>query len=268
MSEDARALTSCSWPKMGFEFSQFENRKLLINWLSQILQVWPEHLQSLIRSSKLRYADLKGDSDSRPYWLESIIKSSAGGAFAMISEEEVSSITLAVESKYGQFSLTKAREYSGRDLSSHVSTSRPVSDDVYEDLLTSIDHQIAGTLDETERACLIRDKIMFAAGRLLSLSEGALSKLTLSQVSALAPESAELDFSAAARHPAQVRAWLEWYWEHMRPNLQPEPQVTEIFTSIVTKRGIKHSAIGNRFQQAVQWAMMRSVIGTYAAWQK
>lgn len=265
-SEDARAITLSSWPKMGFEFSQFENRKLLINWLSQLLQVWPEHFQSLIRSSKLRYADMKGDSDSRPYWLESIIKGTAGGGFPIITEDEVSSITHSVENKYGQFSLTKAREFSGRDLSNHVSKFRPVSDDVYEDLLTSIDHQIAGTLDKTERDCLIRDKIMFAAGRLLGLSEGALSKLTLTQVRELAPESAALDFSEVARHPSQARAWVEWYWDNMRPNLQPEPHVPEIFTSIVTMRGIKHSTVGRRFQQAVQWAMMQSVIRTYGAW--
>jgi len=56
----------------------------------------------------------------------------------------------------------RSKELSGRDIDVHVPDRmpHPVSDDAYEDLLTSIDHQVAGTQDKIERACLIRDKVM------------------------------------------------------------------------------------------------------------
>jgi hypothetical protein len=142
----------------------------------------------------------------------------------------------------------------------------PVSDKVYEELLVSIDHQVAGTLGKMERACLIRDKVMFAAGRQLGLSEGALANLTLDQVRTLVPDEVDLDFSDVARTPAQVRAWVEWYWNKVRPQLQPEPDVDFVFTSAITHRGFRHSAVGREFQRIVNTAMMMRSIPSYGCW--
>lgn len=254
------------WPRAQFEMTTQSQRRAFFHVFAIILKDWPKNFQSLIHESKLRYAYLKGDGDSRPYWFENVIKHEAGGGFAAISDNEILSITFAVEKQHGLFSLEEARAMSGRDLSKHITMRHVVSDETYEDLLVAIDHQIAGTFDKVERACLVRDKIMFATGRQLGLSERALSNLTLARIRVLAPQCALLDFSVMARGQAQVRAWVEWYWDNMRSNLQPEPQVVEIFTSIKTKRGLKHSAIGRRFEQAVDRAMMRSAISAYDSW--
>lgn len=60
--------------------------------------------------------------------------------------------------------------------------------------MTNIDHQISGTKGKVERICLIRNKVMFAAGRQLRLSEGKLAYLTLEQVRTLAPDVVKLNF--------------------------------------------------------------------------
>ncbi len=253
------------WTKAGLEMALLPMRREMFRWLAVMLENWPVNFIDLIRENKLRYADLRGDSACRPFWYEDVIRREAGGGHAPISKEEADAIANVVEARHGRFSGTKARELSGRDIGAHVAERRlqAVSDVVYQDLLTSIDHQVAGTLDKTERACLIRDKVMFAVGRQLRLSEGTLANLTLDQVRAKVPEVADLGFSDVARTPEQARAWVEWYWEKMRPQLQPMSDIDCIFTSAKTKRGFRHSAVGARFQRLVNAAMMNHSIHSY-----
>lgn len=258
------------WPRGQFEMAERSSRRTLFELLAVALDNWPVNFTDLIRECKLRYADLRGDSEQRVFWYEEMIRREAGGGYAVIGAEEAESIVGAVIAKYGRFSLGKARQLSGRDIASHLQDRKvfPVSDDVYEDLLTSIDHQIAGTLDKTERACLIQDKVMFAVGRQLGLSEGELAELTLEQVRELVPDEVELDFTDIARTPGQARAWVEWYWKNIRPQLKPKPKHTNdyLFTSAKTRCRFRRSAVGKRFQRLVGTAMMQRYIHSYEYW--
>jgi hypothetical protein len=257
-----------NWPRGQFEMAEQSSRRALFEMLAVALDNWPVNFVDLIRECKLRYADLRGDSEQRMFWYEEVIRREADGGYAGIGAGEAESIVGAVIARYGRFSLGKARRLSGRDISGHLQDRkvRPVSDDVYEELLTSIDHQIAGTLDKMARACLIRDKVMFAAGRQLGLSEGELAGLTLARVRELVPDEVELDFTDIARTPGQARAWVEWYWDKMRPELSPKAEIDYLFTSAKTRRGLKHSAVGNRFQMIVHTAMMPRSVQNYECW--
>lgn len=265
-----RGIDLNGWPHTGLETASLPMRRELFRWLSALLGNWPVNFIALIHENKLRYADLKGDSEQRAFWYEDVIRREAGGGYALISQEEANAIADAVEAKYGRFNGSTARKLSGRDITVHVADRQPrrVSDEAYEDLLTSIDHQIAGTLDKMERACLIRDKVMFAAGRVLGLSEGALAGLTIEQVQTQVPGKVEVNFSDVARTPEQARAWVEWYWGKMRLQLRPKPDVDYVFTSPHTGRGFGHSAVGARFQRVVDEAMMPRSIHSYECWVK
>ena len=243
-------------------------RRQLFHLLAILLEDWPVNFTKLIHDCKLRYADLKGDTDKRVLWYEDVIQREAGGGHALIGRDEADAIARAVEARYEHFRADVARTLSGHDINSYVPDwlPQPVSDEVYEDLLTSIDHQIAVTSDKMERACLIRDKVMFAVGRKLGLSEEKLAGLTLEQVRTLVPDAAELDFSDVARTPAQARAWVEWYWVKMRPELKPRDVVDCVFTSHRTRQGLRHSAVGVRFQRAVNAGMMWRAIPSYRCW--
>lgn len=258
----------CDWPNMQIEMSSQAHRRELFQVLGMLLDHWPTNIVELIHECRLRYADLKGDSAQRMYWYEDVIQREAGSGYAPIGSEQAGSIVDAVIAKNGKFSHKKAREISGRDISLHLQDRkvRPVSDDVYEDLMTSIDHQVAGTLDKTERACLIRDKVMFAAGRVLGLSEGELAELTIEQLRAIVPEEVKADFSDVARTPAQARAWVEWYWNATRPQIDPKPDINRVFTSANTRHGFGHSAVGARFHKTVDVAMMQRSISSYGCW--
>lgn len=257
-----------NWPRGQFEMAEQSSRRALFEMLAVALDNWPVNFTDLIRECKLRYADLRGDSEQRMFWYEEVIRREAGGGYAGIGAEESESIVGAVIARYGRFSLGKARQLSGRDIASHLQDLKvlPISDDVYEDLLTSIDHQIAGTLDKIERACLIRDKVMFAVGRQLGLSEGELAGLTLDRVRELVPDEVRLDFTDIARTPVQARAWVEWYWDKMRQQLNPMPDIEHVFTSAKTRRRFKHSAVGKRFQGIVKITMMQRQIQSYECW--
>lgn len=265
---DSNFVNLAGWPRMGLEMASLPMRRNLFQSLAVVLDNWPENFVDLIRNRGLRYSDLKGDSEQRAFWYEDVICHEAAGGYAQISQEEADAIADAVEVRYGRFSGAAARELSGRDIDAYVADRRPqpVSEEVYEDLMTSIDHQIAGTLNKMERACLIRDKVMFAVGRRLRLSEGGLADLTIERVKEIVPEVEKLSFVDVARTPAQARAWVEWYWSKVRPQLQPVPSLDCVFTSPKTRRGLRHSAINNRFQRVVAAAMLRRSVNSYRCW--
>lgn len=258
------------WPRAGLEFAPLSIRREVFKWIGVLLDCWPDRFTTFIYDNKLRYADLKGDSTQRPFWYEDVIRREAGCGYTLISQEEANAIANAVEFWHGRYRDKVVRQLSGRDISAHVGDriTQPVSDDVYEALMASIDHQIAGTLDKAGRVCLIRNKIMFAAGRILKLSQGELANLTIEKLHNLVPEKAELSFCDVARSPEQVRAWIEWYWKRIRPHLQPELEIRCIFTSEKTRRGFRRSTIGARFQEIVAASMLDRSIYNYKYWSK
>jgi hypothetical protein len=258
------------WTAREVEKASLPNRYELLKLLNSVMADWPANFIELIHRCKLRYSDLKGDSTERMYWYENVIRFESTGGYSEISQEEADSIANYVEAKDGCFSSSQARYISGRDIHSRTFDRQPqsISDDIYEDLMTNIDHQIAGTFNKTKRACLIRDKVMFAAGRILGLSEGALAKLTLEQLRAVVADKVDVNFSDVARTPAQVRAWVEWYWNFMRPALKPNAEVNCVFTSARTHRGFGHSSVGLNFQKAVNTGMMIGTIKGYSSWLK
>ena len=256
------------WSRTRFEMMPITERRGIVDLLTLVLKKWPTNFTELIKDCRLRYCDLKGDSEQRVFWYENVIQEEAGCGYAPISKEEARAIANVVEVKHGRFSGATARRLYGHDINGRVPEyfPQPVTDDVYEELLTSIDHQVAGTLDRIERACLIRDKVMFATGRQLRLSERALAELTLDRVRVLVPEKVALDFFSVAKSPVQARAWVEWYWDRMRPQLQPEPSADHVFTSARTKCRFRRSAIGVKFHRLVEAAMLRRSIRNYGCW--
>lgn len=262
------ALNFGGWPSAGLEMAPLTLRRELFQFLAQTVEDWPLNFINLIRTCNLRYSDLVGEKRDNPFWYENVIRLEARGGYASITTEEVQAIMWAVESIHGRFNRVLARSLSGRYIDQHIlgRNPQPVSESLYEDLLVSIDHQIAGTLNQTVRACLIRDKIMFATGRQLMLSEGELANLTLSQLRNLVPNEDVLDFTTVARTPAQARAWVEWYCNVMRSQLKPKPCVDSIFTSERTGHGFSHSSVSLRFQRCVDIAMLTRAIPRYECW--
>lgn len=258
------------WPASGWERAPLVLRRQLMQFAARLLDDWPVNFVALIHECRLRYSDLKGDRAFLPFWYQDVIRREAFRFISPVSAAHAESIANAVETHFGRFNGILARQFSGRDVLAKVPFRRicPVSPEQYHDLLTSLDHEIAGTTDRDLRLDLLRDKIMFAAGHIFGLSTTRLSMLTLHDCHALVPAIEEPDFLSAPTTPAQARAWIEWYWTKLRPASNPAATEQRIFVSAKTGRALKKSAISVRFSRAVSQAGLNRSIPTYTTWKK
>lgn len=256
------------WNERILENSSINYRRDLFLSLSILLDKWPERFVELIHQQALRYSDLRTDSDRLVYWYEKLIKDESWVGNPVFHDSEKESVIQYIEQKRGYFTHKAARHITGRDVSKYVKTrsSSHVNDEVYEDLLISLDHEIAATRDINTKACLIRDKIMFACCRIFHLSALQLSLLTIDDVQNICHETAKLDFYHNAKNKGAVRAWLDWYVLNLRPKLQPRNDCEYIFTSTHTRRGLKKSTISLRFIRAVNAAELKRYVKSYYAW--
>lgn len=243
-------------------------RREVLSMVAEFTRSWPESFKKIIHSCELRYSDLQGNTKNRRYWYERVIRKESFNRQIALTNNERQSIIRYVESIKGYVDPKTVKEITGRNVSEIVinKSKKRVSDDLYEDLLVSLDHEIASTLDKSIRRCLIRDKIMFACGRQLSLSLHDLSCLTINSFNKLVPESGVLDFTSVANTPERIKAWINWYCQYYRYKLQPASGCRYIFTSEQTGTNLKRSIIGIRFNRAVSSAGLERHIKNYSYW--
>ena len=166
-----------------------------------MLDDYPRNFITLIHEKNLRFSDLKGDSQSLAYWYDSVIKLEGWKGNPVLDDLEKESIRKYVQSKDGFYSNKSAEYYSGRNIAKYISRSRKaiVSDEVYEDLLISLDHEISSTSNLKLRYSLIRDKIMFAYARICNLNLKQISLTTLDDISSSSYKSLEVSFYKNAK---------------------------------------------------------------------
>ncbi|MCG8095176.1 MAG: hypothetical protein JAZ17_16415 [Candidatus Thiodiazotropha endolucinida] len=193
------------------------------------------------------------------------MRTSLSKGSCIITHLEAESIYRAVESRFGKFSCYLARKISGRDISKigYVKNKFYVTNEYAELFLASIDHEIAGTLDEIERQELLRDKVMFGVARGLGLTEKELSELTLEKVHELVPRKIKASFYEAPKSKVQARAWADWYMDYtesLRSN-----GCNKLFFSFRSKKGLNWRTISARFTRANKVSEIRCKIKNYAS---
>jgi hypothetical protein len=251
-----------------WEMMPLPMRRQLMYAVATLLEDWPANFVDLIHQCRLRYSDLKGGRTYLPFWFEKVIRCEAFRFISPVSLAHAESIAKAVEVHFGTFNGTLARRFSGRDVLSKLPMrrSQSISADLYETLMASLDHEIAGSTDRDVRSVLLRDKVMFAVGRVFGLSTTRLAKFTLHDCRVLVPASKNADFFSAPVTLEQARAWVEWYWERVRPKLNPCASEQRLFISAVSGLALKKSAISLRFSRAVSCAGLDRRICSYAEW--
>jgi hypothetical protein len=256
------------WPTGRFEMTPLSMRRQFMSVVARLLDGWPENFADLIRQCRLRYSDLKGDRTYLPFWFEDVIRRDASRLISPVTPAHAESIAQAVETHFGTFNGILARRLSGRDVLPKLPSRRvqSVSHELYEALMVALDHEIAGSTESDIRVALLRDKVMFAAGRVFGLSTTRLSKFTLHECRALAPTSEDMGFFSAPATVEQARSWVEWYWAKIRPELNPCASELRLFISAVSGCALKKSSISLRFSRAVSSAGLDRSIGSYAVW--
>ena len=249
-----------------FENMTLEQRKVILWLCSWINRDWPKRFIYLIKKYELRYSDLKGWTRNRVYWYEKIIKSECLGSHLPVTDTELISIVAYVESIKGFFDLQFARRFSGYDISRKFKKhlTMKVNFDIYENLLVSIEQEIASTLNEKKRLCLLRDKFMFSCAYILGLHLRELSLLNSSDIKLASFENVEVNFFDLPRNKTDIMQWLYWYVKNIRVKFKGESQHEYLFISFDTGDRLSTSTIGMRFQRAVSVANIK--IKNYRCW--
>ena len=257
-------------PRIEVELLSIDDRHTLLSEAASHLADWPDNFIASCRSRDMNASTFKRYHTVLPYWYEKPLSTHLLNRHADILPEEARSIENAVEHHYGEFKLKYARELSGRDIakSSSIQTNLAITDDLFERLLASIDHEIASTTNKTQRLLLLRDKFMFAISRTLKLKIASISRLTIEDVRQRIPEAVEPCFYSYPSTPQQARAWIEWYTRKVRPHLTPKQEEESLFTSPITRSRLKRSAISQRFNRALRAAFLHRDISNYSQWTK
>ncbi len=254
---------------VSIERLSLDYRHKLMAYLSHVLNDWPNKFISHAIAYNFRYSDLKGDRKNIIYWYDNILNWDIRSEMSALSDDEKKSIINSLEAKQGIVTNKGVKEISGKNISVYVKSLKkmPIDDSVYNELLISLDHEVSETLDLRKRSELIRDKIMFASGRVLNLNIRQLSELLLSDVdSSFDVECESVCFNSNAITGCDIHAWLSWYINNIRKPIAFYCNENNVFLSEYTKKGLKKSVIGMRFNRAVRAANLCREIKSYHDW--
>lgn len=218
-----------SIPIRGVEFARIRIRYELMVAVVAQLSEWPDQFLSTMKDISFRYSTLHGYSKYVPYWYESVIEAELKHKYSSVQNEE----------------------------------DRHITQDIYEDLIVSIDHEISATQNKKLRLALLRDKFMFVIGYTLKLGMKKLSVYTIDDIRRLVPQTMKASFYEVPASASQGRAWCEWYLENIRPLLRPAVAERRLFVSARTHTGMSKSLIGYRFNRAVKAALLSREIESY-----
>lgn len=253
---------------VSIEKLSLDYRHKLMAYLSHVLNDWPNKFISHAIACNFRYSDLKRDTDILIYWYELVLKFNVKSKNHWVSDEEKRSIVNVLESRQSYFTNKDFKELSGKYVSEYVQSIRlyKIDDSVYNELLISIDHEVASTLKIRERSILIRDKIMFSLGRVYKLSISELAKLNIEDVSLPNEGDVVISFSVNATTNSEINGWIYWYINNIRNTISIPENENGLFVSMLTKKRIKKNAISSRFNRAVKHAGLCREIRSYSDW--
>jgi hypothetical protein len=129
-------------------------------------------------------------------------------------------------------------------------------------LIASIDHDISGAKNK-HRLVLLRDKVLFIAGRCMHLTLPQLLALKVSQF-----ENKRLrnfSFWTLPNSASDASTMLAWYVQEVRQKLAQEPMTDAMF---ISSKGcnLSESAVGMRFARATQSADLTKAISNWTRW--
>ena len=223
---------------------------------------WPDAMLDRCAPVRQPYTMFSHHALVIPCWLDVVLRRHLLRASAQFSAAEANAIRAATESVSGITSASGARRLSGRDVGRFVPTPC-VEDEVADGLIASIDREI-GEAAGVRRWILLRDKVMFIAGRTLHLGTRDLLTLTVADYGA-EQEDEEFSFWERIDTGARTAGMLGWYARHVRPRLCQHDHEPHLFTT-EAGRCISQSSVGMRFQRALRVSFHTRSISNWTRW--
>jgi hypothetical protein len=217
-----------------------EGMALLMDWLAN----WPHGFLATVEADHFRSSELTAPQAVLPHWLDQVIHPLIYTP-PQTTDSEAEAIMDTVTANVGRPNLRVARRLVGKNITTawrRTHPRHPPGFAEYEMAMIMLDHRIAGMFDSRHRLILLRAKFMLVARHQLHLTAQALAKLTLEDLAHLDPHPPSVSFYNVPYTTGQAVAWLYWYWQHLRPRLNPAHGEQSIFTSPRTGRALSRSA--------------------------
>ena len=226
-----------------------------------LLEGWPYKFLAFCSGIKQPYTVFTRDARPMPHWFDCVLREHLLFRRSRLFLAEAQAIVAATEASKGRFGLLAARSLSGRDVSKFLPKAK-VPDDVADILLASLDLEI-GLACDLRRTLLLRDKIMFIAGRVLHLTIPQLLELRSECFACY--EGCETSFWDRIDTKELVGPMLNWYVSNVRPKLLRRTHSETIFPTY-TGAALQPSAVGSRFGRAVRIALLERAIPSWKEW--
>lgn len=246
-----------------FERAPIFERLARLKAAHELLVQWPAVFLSKCAVIKKPYSVFTTSKGENPYWLHHVLRSELLNKTAKLSLAEARAIACVTEKSTGKTTSSSARAFSGRDVGRFLQQPA-ISIDVAEMFVASIDQDISEANNQ-HRTILLRDKVLFIAGRCMHLTMPQLLALKISQFERDAPSN--FLFWTLPISTSDASSMLAWYIKEVRPKLAQNPTTDALFLS---SKGciLGESSIGMRFSQATQNADLAKVISSWRAWIK
>jgi hypothetical protein len=251
--------------RLTFGMTPIFARRQLLRQACALLEAWPREFLKVASTKQWTTTTLLLGRRPLPFWLRHVVKTNLDRAHAPISPEEAHSIFEQTAPVGRRRSFSHAKLVSGRTVERHhVSPMREpgVDDETFALFLAQIDHRIAQTWDDHERAHLLADKVIFAVARIYGLTQVHLVRLSLADGRDMANDDVPV-FWAGPTTKLEVGAWVGWYLRSVRPRLHPAMGNDSLFVGRVGGKPLSANAIGERFARHCGDAYLRRQIPGY-----
>jgi hypothetical protein len=152
----------------GFEFETLEMRLKLLRSAVDLTENWPSKFVDRCARMPHPFTTIANKMQC-PYWVDEVLREHVSQRRAVISHTEAAAIVAAALRRDPAAPLVElARQLSGRDIGRLIPPLPPVSDDSSDLLMIFMDQAIS-IASPSSRLLLLRDKVMFIAGRVLRL---------------------------------------------------------------------------------------------------
>lgn len=247
--------------RRGFEFEPIKERLKLLRAAVDLTEDWP--MRFIERCGKLPHAFTSiANKETGPYWVDSVLRQHVVKRRAVISNAEAKAIAEAATRQDPSASLrTLTRRLSGRDIGHMLPPLPPVTDDSADLLIAFLDQGMCKAKPR-DRMLLLRDKVIFSAGRCLRLSIPDILALQLSDIGSAIDE--EFSFWEPVDTRDRALSMLRWYARTVRPSLALEG--TDALFVTAAGAPIKRNGVGMRFSAAVAKAQLSRAIPDWTRW--
>lgn len=255
------ALSNKAGRSVDFERAPILERLARLKAANDLLVEWPEAFLARCATIKKPYSSFTASKGTNPYWLHHVLRSEVLNKTAKLSLAEARAIAHAAEKLTGITTSSSARAFSGRDVGRFLQQPA-VSSEVAEILIASIDQEISEARNQ-HRLILLRDKVIFIAGRCMHLTMPQLLALNISDFER--PQIRNFSFWSLPNSAPQASTMLTWYINEVRPKLDLNLTSTAMF---LTSKGhnLSESSVGMRFARLIEKSDLTRLIPNWTLW--